>query len=78
MDDPGDKQSKNTQRERKENSFLQRCIVNASDVLSSFWLRRTVQANNGPEWILLGGRFSFLFYFRMLLVIIYLTHEAFK
>ena len=79
MDDPGD--SKNNQKiqgKGKKTSLLQRYISNVSYVLSPIWLRRIVQVNNGSEWFVLGSRYCFLFNFRLLLVVIYLTYETFK
>ena len=79
MDDPGD--SKNNQKiqgKGKKTSLLQRYISNVSYVLSPIWLRRIVQVNNGSEWFILGSRYCFLFNFRLLLVVIYLTYETFR
>ena len=78
MDD-GDSKNKthNTRHEETDNS-LQRDIFIASDVLSPVWLRRFIQINNGSEWFLLGSRYSFLFGFRLFLVVLYLTHEILK
>ena len=79
MDDPGD--SKNNQKiqgKGKKTSLLQRYISNVSYVLSPIWLRRIVQVNNGSEWFVLGSRYCFLFNFRLLLVVIYLTYETFR
>ena len=78
MDDPGDrKNNQKIQRKGKKTGPLQRYISNVSDVLSPIWLRRIVQINNGFEWFVLGSRYNFLFNFRLLLVIVYLTYETF-
>jgi hypothetical protein len=79
MDDPGDrKNNQKIQRKGKKTGPLQRYISNVSDVLSPIWLRRIVQINNGFEWFVLGSRYNFLFNFRLLLVIVYLTYETFR
>ena len=78
MDPDGDKQIKISKRENQPSNFLQRYISNVSDVLSPIWVRRIVQINNGHEWFILGSRYSFLLYFRMFLVIIYLTYQVVK
>ena len=78
MDPDGDKKNKISKREKQKNNFLQRYISNVSDVLSPVWLRRIVQINNGFEWFVLGSRYNFLFNFRLLLVIVYLTYETFR
>lgn len=79
MDDPGDrKNNQKIQRKRKKTSLLQRYVPNVSYVLSPIWLRRIVQVNNGHEWFILGSRYCFLFNFRLLLVVVYLTYETFK
>ena len=79
MDDPGDrKNNQKIQGKGKKTGPLQRYIFNVSDVLSPVWLRRIVQVNNGFEWFVLGSRYNFLFNFRLLLVIVYLTYETFR
>ena len=78
MDPDGDKQNKEIKTKRAQNNFLQRYVFNVSNVLSPIWLRRPIQINNGFEWFVLGSRYRFLFYFRMFLVILYISYEAFK
>jgi hypothetical protein len=78
MDPDGDKQNKISKREKQKNNFLQRYISNVSDVLSPIWVRRIIQVNNGHEWFILGSRYSFLLYFRMFLVVLYLTYQVIK
>ena len=78
MDPDGDKQNKIFKREKQSTNFLQRYVSNVSDVLSPVWVRRTIQVNNGFEWFVLGSRYNFLFNFRLLLVIVYLTYETFR
>ena len=78
MDPDGDKQNKISQREKNKIDFVQRYISNVSDVLSPLWVRRPLQINNGFEWFILGSRYSFLFNFRMFLVILYIAYETIK
>jgi hypothetical protein len=79
MDPDGDKQNKTqVQQKRKETSFLQRYVSNVSDVLSPIWVRRFIQINNGFEWFILGCRYRFLLYFRVFLVVLYISYEALK
>ena len=75
MDPDSDTQ---TETQGDESDPLSRYISNVSDVLSPVWLRRIVQINNGFEWFVLGSRYNFLFNFRLLLVIVYLTYETFR
>ena len=76
--DPDGEQIKKIKRQKQKTSVLQRYVSNVSDVLSPIWLRRIVQVNNGFEWFVLGSRYNFLFNFRLLLVIVYLTYETFR
>lgn len=78
MDPDGDKQNKIFKTKKQKTSFLQRYISNVSDVLSPIWVRRPIQINNGFEWFVLGCRYSFLFYFRLFLVFLYITYEILK
>ena len=57
---------------------IQRYISNVSDVLSTVWVRCPIQTDNGPKRVLLDCRRSLLLNFRLFLVIVYLTYEAFK
>ena len=78
--DPEKKKKNKTQilTEREKTTFLQRYITNVGDVLSPLWLRRPIQINNGFEWFVLGCRYRFLFYFRLFLVVIYISYEILK
>ena len=79
MDPDGDKQNKKQiHQKRKETSFLQRYVSNVSDVLSPIWVRRPIQVNNGFEWFILGSRYRFLLYFRVFLVVLYISYEVLK
>lgn len=66
------------EQEKEKNNFLQRYITNVGNVLSPIWVRRIVQIDNGFKWFLLGCRYSFLFHFRLFLVILYFTYEIIK
>jgi len=76
--DPDGEQNKKIKRKGKQVNFLQRYLANVSDVLSTIWLRRTFQIDDGGNWFILGRRYRFLFNFRMFLVVIYLAYETFK
>jgi hypothetical protein len=45
--------------------------LNVSNVLPTLWVRFFIQADYGREWLLLGGRYNFLFDFRVFLAFIY-------
>lgn len=77
MDD-GDEQTQKTKKQGEQIGVIQRYLANVSNVLSPIWVRRTVQAHNGPERFLLGCRCSLLLHFRVFLVVVYLTYEIFK
>lgn len=68
MDPDSDRKIK---RQGKEINPLQRYLANVSDVLSPIWLRRPLQITDGGDWLILGCRYHFLFYFRMFLVVLY-------
>lgn len=76
MDDPGDPKSKKINKEKI--NLFQRYLIDVGDVPSPLWIRRPLQIDNGSKWIILGCRYNFLFNFRMFLVILYLSYEAFK
>jgi hypothetical protein len=78
MDEDDSKKNKQIKRQNQPSNFIQRYITNVSDVLSPIWVRRIIQIDNGREWFILGSRYRFLFHFRMLLVIVYITYETFK
>jgi hypothetical protein len=78
MDDGDIKENKQVKRKRTQINFIQRYISNVSNVLSPLWIRRTIQINNGLEWFILGSRYSFLFRFRLLLVVVFLIIQIFK
>jgi hypothetical protein len=76
MDDDDSEQNKKTKRKKGTSNVLQRYVAYVSDVLSPIWLRRFIQINDGNNWFILGCRYNFLFNFRVLLVILYITYEA--
>lgn len=78
MDDDDSEQNKKIKRKGEEDNFLQRYITYVSDVLSPIWVRRVLQVDDRGNWFILGCRYSFLFNFRLFLVILYLTYEVFK
>ena len=78
MDDGDSKNNQETKRKREKTNPLQGYLSYVSDVFSSAWVRCTLQANNGSERFILGCRCSFLLNFRLFLVAVYLTYEAFK
>lgn len=76
--DPDGKQNKKLKREEKQISFLQRYLSNVSNVLSSLWIRCTIQDYDGTYRFVLGSRRYLLLNFRMFLVILYFTFETLK
>ena len=78
MDDGDSKQNKQIKREGEQINVLQRYVSYVSDVLSPIWVRRPIQNDNGSKWFILGCRCSFLFNFRLFLVVLYLAYETFK
>jgi len=78
MDPDGEKNNALSENENDPDCFLQGYVTNVGDVLPAFWLRRLIQAYNGPVGFVLGCRYSFLLYFRIFLVILYITFQIFK
>jgi hypothetical protein len=76
--DPDGETINKIQRKRKEINFIQRYISNVGNVLSTLWVRRLIQVNNGYEWFVLGSRYRFLLNFRMFLVVLYISYEILK
>ncbi len=76
--DPDGEQNQKIKKQRQEINFLQRYISNVSDVLSTSWIRCTIQADDGSDRFVLGSRRYLLLNFRMFLVILYITYETFK
>jgi hypothetical protein len=59
-------------------SILQRFISDVGNVFSPARVRRIIQVNDGSNWFILGCRYRFLLPFRIFLVILYLTYQAFS
>jgi hypothetical protein len=78
MDPDGEKNTALSENENDTDCFLQGYVTNVGDVLPAFWLRRLIQAYNGPVGFVLGCRYSFLFNFRIFLVVLYITYEILK
>ena len=78
MDEDDSEKNQQTKKQKPSSNFLQRYLTNVSDVLSPIWVRRIIQIDNGREWFILGSRYRFLFYFRVLLGILYITYTVFK
>jgi len=57
---------------------LKAAIVDAGNVFSTIWIRCSVSATNGSNWIILEGRRGLLLPFRFFLVGLYLTYEILK
>ena len=76
--DPDGEQIQKIKKQRQETSFLQRYVSNVSNVLSTSWVRCSVQDNDGSDRFVLGSRRYLLFNFRVFLVILYITYETFK
>ncbi len=76
----GDSKKNNKQIKGKgtSNDVLQRYITNVSDVLSTAWLRCTIQANDGTDRFVLGSRRYLLLNFRLFLVGVYIAFQTFK
>ncbi len=78
MDDGDSKNKTNKTKSKKAPDLFQGFILDASYVFSAPWLRRPIQANYGPDWILLGRGRRILFNFRLFLVVLYIIIEIFK
>ena len=78
MDD-GDSKNKTLKTIKREtNGAVQRFIFDASYVFSAPWLRRPIQINYGPDWIILGRGRRILFNFRLFLVVLYIIIKTIK
>jgi len=78
MDDSDSKNKTNKTRQKEASRIIQGLITDVSYVLHASWLRRPIQTHYGPDWIILGRGRRILFYFRLFLVVLYLTIEIFK
>lgn len=77
MDDSDQKNTKISKQKRTFN-ILQGLLTDVSYVLPAAWLRRPIQVNYGPNWILLGSGRRFLFYLRTILFVVYFIVQALK
>ena len=75
--DEGDskKQTKNSEDEGEPYSIMERYSANVSNLLPPIWLRRAFKIHDGGNWLILGCRYHFLFYFRLFLVVLYLFFQ---
>lgn len=78
MDESDSKKNKQIKGKRASFDVLQRYIANVGNVLSTTWLRCTIQANDGTDRFVLGSRRYLLLNFRLILVGLYITYEIFK
>ena len=76
--DPDGEQNQKFKKQKQEISVLQRYISNVSDVLSTSWVRCTIQADDGSDRFVLGSRRYLLLNFRIFLVVLYITYETLK
>jgi len=78
MNDGDSKKNKQIKGKGASLDALQRYITNVSDVLSTTWLRCTIQANDGTDRFVLGSRRYLLLNFRLFLVGVYISYEILK
>ena len=78
MDEDDSEKNKQIKRQNQPSNFIQRYITNVSDVLSTAWLRCTIQANDGTDRFVLGSRRYLLLNFRLFLVGVYISYEILK
>lgn len=76
--DPDGEQNQKTKTQGQEINVLQRYLSNVSDVLSTSWIRCTIQADDGTHRFVLGSRRYLLLNFRLFLVILYIIYEVSK
>lgn len=76
--DPDGEQNQKIKRQKQEINFLQRYVSNVGDVLSSSWIRCTIQDDDGTDRFVLGSRRYLLLNFRVFLAILYITYETLK
>ena len=76
--DPDGEQNQKIKKQGQEINVLQRYITNVSNVLSTSWIRCTIQADDGSDRFVLGSRRYLLLNFRVFLVIVYITYQILK
>jgi hypothetical protein len=64
--------------EKEAITKLKRWLSNAGNVLFALWVRFSFQAYHAGNWLILGGRSSFLWNLRLLFLVIYLIVQIFK
>lgn len=67
-----------TEDEGESDSIIPRFVTYVGNVFSPIRLRYAVQIDDGINRLILGSRYSFLFYFRIFLVLVYITYETIK
>lgn len=67
-----------TEDEGESDSIIQRFVSHVGNVLSATGIRYVIQIDDRLNRIILGSRYSFLFYFRLFLVGVYITYETIK
>lgn len=70
----GDHAKKN----KKKNLHDEGWLSDVSHVLSAFWVRLSVQINNGLEWLILDSRYYILFNFRVVLALLFFAIKIFE
>ena len=79
MDDgDSEKNNQKIRKQREQIGALQRYILNAGDVLSTFGVRCAIQTYDGYNRLVLGSRRGLLLNFRLFLVVLYLAYETIK
>ena len=78
MNDGDSKNKIHKAGQEKASRVIQRTITDVSYVLPASWLRRPIQIDHGPDWIILGRGRRLLFYFRIILFILYFLIQAIK
>jgi len=76
--DPDGEQNQKFKKQKQEINVLQRYISNVGNVLSTSWVRCTIQADDGVDRFVLGSRRYLLLNFRIFLVVLYITYETLK
>jgi len=78
MDDSDINTTTKTWQQKTETENLQGSITYAGNVFSPAWVRRSVQSDNGFNWLVLDSRRRFLLYFRLFLASVYIIVEILK
>lgn len=82
IEDRGSKQpymeAHHAKKNKKTSVKNKRGILNVRNVLSALWVRFSIQAYNGLEWLILDSRYYILFNLRVLLALVYLLFQMVK